>query len=327
MFVTGNQLSIYNRPILPLAAKTLKRVGSRFRAWLASRLTLAVHSAPNDTASLRPVNTPRREKGEPSPSHRSGPEKETTPHSIPPKYLIDESSVDGARMIVGCDASDSSDILHLVTPLGDGRIGLVVLHNCAESVKDEVSDMLSGILQEASAPQEAVVILLQSLDQRYSSVNSFIGIWESNSRTLTYVAAGFEQLSVLNAGWPHQPDMAIERQNGSGMQKVAFGVHRLSKNERWLLYTSQLVDVANPHIEPFNTVGIIQYAHNDRRMPGNMWVRYLLELGARAHGGKLPAGSVIVSLICDPINATAEAAQRASQVGEPLDSTVDSSGQ
>ena len=60
----------------------------------------------------------------------------------------------------------------------------------------------------------------------------------------------------------------------------------------------QLIDVRDPHRQAFNEVGLVQYAHDAVGMEPTAWVRYLLQQALAAHGGDLPAGAILVSLMC-----------------------------
>jgi len=142
--------------------------------------------------------------------------------------------------------------------------------------------------------------LLRRLDDTLSPACAFVGIWQWPQRQLTYFATALEPPAVFNVGWPHLSEPPIDRESPRGPQKITFGQHRLSPGERWLLYTRPLIDVADPKAEPFNVVGIVQYAHDDRAMPQPVWMNYLPQLALRAHNDRLPTGAMLISLIHNP---------------------------
>ena len=221
--------------------------------------------------------------------------------AILPSKVIQEARAYGLEMAVGTSGAGAFQISVIALPLSNDSVGLVVLHSVAPPPQGELRHVLKRTWRQSTTAQQTGARFLRAIDEHYDPACAFVGIWKAQVRELTYFAAGFEAPSVFNVGWPHRSELAIERKTEHGLQKVTFGVHHLSERERWLLYTKPLVDVSDPGKEPFNLVGIIQYAHDDRCMANELWVDYLLGLGLRAHGGELPTGSVPISLACSQV--------------------------
>ncbi len=210
--------------------------------------------------------------------------------------VIKEAGACGLKMFVGTSGADALHISHVAIPLGDDVAGFVVLYSVCSPSEKELRHLLKRTWRRSTTTQQAGSRLLLRLDRDYDPVCAFVGTWKEQIRELTYFATGFESLSAFNVGWPHRAELAIERTTEHGLQKMTFGVHRFSERERWLLYTKTLVDVSDPVKQPFNSVGIIQYACDTQGMRNDLWVEYLLELGLKAHNGFLPAGSILVSI-------------------------------
>ena len=225
-------------------------------------------------------------------------------HPILRNPVVGEVSLPGLQMAVGSSGADAFHVSYFALPLDNGATGLIALHADDHPSRNDLKLALSQTYARSSGVQEAAVRFLHALDREYDVKCAFVGIWEARVRRLTFFAAGFAPPSVFNADWPHRAEFAVEREMKSRVQRIAFGVHRLEQNERWLLYTAPLVDVADPYRDPFNSVGIIQYAHDDRWMRNDLWVNYLLKLGVKAHKGSLPTGSIVVSIAGKATEAT-----------------------
>ncbi len=213
-----------------------------------------------------------------------------------PGLILREEHLPGLQVAVGFGKDDTSRTGCFSLSLAEDVTGIVVLYPFDESAGENVRREFSQAFGESSDPREAATNFLRTLDREIGSEYVFIGIWQARSQVLTYFTTGFEPPSVINATWPHRSDDAISRETLNGKQNIAFGMHPLGRRERWLVFTKPLVDVPDPRNEPFNSVGIIQYARHDCMMPNDRWVNYLLALGTKAHGGKLPSGSILISL-------------------------------
>lgn len=218
-----------------------------------------------------------------------------------PLTVIQEVQDYGLELNVGTSGAGAFQLSVAVLRLGDDVAGFIVMHTDSPPSRSELVNVFELAWRESTTAQQAGARLLLDLDRYYDPACAFVGIWKAQIRELAYFATGFEPPSVFNVGWPHRSEVAIDRKTDHGLQKITFGVHRLSEHERWLLYTKPVVDVSDPAKEPFNSVGIIQYAYDDRYMANELWVDYLLDLGLRAHGGELPTGSVLISLACSQV--------------------------
>ena len=211
--------------------------------------------------------------------------------------VIQEARAYGLEMLVGTSGSDAFQISHVAIPLGNNVAGFVVLHSVCPTSQKKLIHLLKRSWRQSTSAQQACSRMLLRLDRDYDPTCAFVGIWKEHIQELTYFATGFESIGAFNIGWPHRAGLAIERTTEHGLQRMTFGVHRLSECERWLLYTKPLVDVSDPAKQSFNSVGIIQYTYDTEGMRNDLWVEYLLELGLKVHNGFLPAGSILVSLV------------------------------
>ena len=218
--------------------------------------------------------------------------------AILPSTAIQEVQAYGLELAVGTSGTGAFQIAEVALPLGNNVAGFVVLRSLYPPSEKDLRHLLKQTWRQSITAQQAGSRFLRAIDEQHDPACAFIGIWKAQVRELTYFAAGFEAPSVFNVGWPHRSNLTIDRTTEHGLQRMTFGIHHLSERERWLLYTKPLVSVSDPDKEPFNSVGIIQYAYDDRGMANELWVNYLLGLGLRAHGGELPTGSVLISLAC-----------------------------
>lgn len=230
------------------------------------------------------------------PRHRIGRGK-ATEGPIPAATIIQELDLYGLLVEVGASGVEAFRLEAFAERLSDETAGFVVLDSAGPAAAvGDLRTALHRTFAEMSTEQGAAARLLHSMIRRYEPVAAFVGLWGRQERTLTYFAAGFERPVIIGADWPHPPEMTITRQSARGSMKMAFGRNRLADDQRWLLYTKALVDTPNPHEHPFNSVGLVQYAHDDRAMRDDLWVDYLLELAREAHGGSLPNGALLISL-------------------------------
>ncbi len=217
---------------------------------------------------------------------------------IPARTIVQEVNLRGVRVVVGSDGAEAFRVSLYAVPLTDDTAGFIVLVSEDAPGADAVKRKLEELLADSSSQQEAETRFLRALDDQCDVEYALVGLWQESRRVLVYFALGFESPVVMNIGWPHRSEVAIDRRTDRGLQKVSFGIHRLSSGERWLFYTPPLVAVPDPQREPFNSVGLVQYAHNGWAMSDDLWVDHLLELGLKAHDGALPKGSLLISLAC-----------------------------
>ena len=229
---------------------------------------------------------------------------------IPAATIIQELDLYELLVEVGASGVEAFRLEAFAEQLSDETAGFVVLDSAGPSAAvGDLRTALHRTFADMSTEQGAAARLLHSMIRRYDPIAAFVGLWRRQQRSLTYFAAGFEQPVIIGADWPHPPEMTVTCQTARGPMKMAFGRSRLAADQRWLLYTKALVDTPDPHSHPFNSVGLIQYAHDDRAMRDDLWVDYLLELSREAHGGSLPNGALLISL--DPRAAAAGRAEGA----------------
>ncbi len=177
-----------------------------------------------------------------------------------------------------------------------------------------VHAMMQAAYEQDDTLQGTAAEILRRWQEAYASADVLLGCWQASTSTLAYFSVGFETPSIINRGWPHRSQSPIETP-GPVRQAMTFGVHQLSDDERWLLFTRPLVNVPDPQRQPFNEVGLVQYAYDAVAMEPSAWVRYLLQQALSAHRGALPAGALLVSLMCFSAPAAAKRPFRQEPLG------------
>ncbi|MCE5327781.1 MAG: hypothetical protein LLG01_15350 [Planctomycetaceae bacterium] len=206
--------------------------------------------------------------------------------------VVRQMDLSGLRIVLAASCAQADRTLMLRHEAGPDRGAFVVSPHAADAAA--VHALLRRSHEGDHALQETAAEILQRWQEAYDSANVLVGCWQASTRTLAYFSVGFETPSIINRGWPHRSQAPIQT---DARQAMTFGVHHLTGNERWLLFTRPLVDVADPQHQPFNEVGLVQYAHDAVAMEPTVWVRYLLQQALVAHHGTLPAGAVLVSLM------------------------------
>ncbi len=217
---------------------------------------------------------------------------------LPARSIIQEADLYGMRIVVGSSGKEAFRVSFCAVPLSRDIAGFIVLDSNNAPAMSNLKCTLAELCSESASLQEAEMNFLRILDDQCDLECAFVGLWDKSRHVLAYFGLGFESPMIVNIGWPHRAEVAIDRETKRGSQKISFGVHPLSQGERWLFHTPSLDAVRDPHRQPFNSVGLIQYAHDSRAMPNDLWVDYLLELGLDAHNGSLPGGSLLISLAC-----------------------------
>ncbi len=293
--------------VLALAGYVLSRGILPFWLWLAFPVIGGIRNLVLflQRRKSKGGDPPGRSTGQTPPrTHRIAGNDSVSDHTVPARMVLHEFDLRGLQAIIGFAAREERQVHLAISALGDGVAGIAVLHSVSRPSPADLKREFRREFQNSSSAQDAAARFLQTLDRQYGAESVFVGIWETGPRFLSYFAAGFEPPSVINVGWPHCSDAAIDRDTDNGPQRISFGIHNLSPGDRWLLYAKPLVDVPNAQREPFNSTGIVQYAYDTCGMPGGPWVKYLLGLGIRAHGGSLPTGSILMSLTCGQAEAT-----------------------
>ncbi len=219
--------------------------------------------------------------------------------AVPPRSIIQGVDLYGMRIVVGSSGKEAFRVSLGSVPLSRDIAGFILLDSNNAPAISNLERTLAELLSESASLQEAAVNFLRILDDQCDLECAFVGLWDTSQHVLAYFALGFEAPTVVNVGWPHRVEVAIDRRTDRGLQKTSFGVHPLSQGECWLFHTPPLVAVRDPHRQPFNSVGLIQYAHDSYAMPNDLWLDYLLELGFHAHNESLPPGSLLVSIACE----------------------------
>ncbi len=218
---------------------------------------------------------------------------------VPARSIIQEANLYGMKAIVGSSGEEVFRVSFGAVPLGRDIAGFIVLDSNDAPAINNLKSTLAELFSESASLQEAETNFLRVLDAQCDIEYAFVGLWDKSRHVLAYFALGFEAPTVINVGWPHRAEVAIDRKTKRGPKRISFGVHPLSRGERWLFYTPPLVAVPDPHRQPFNSVGLVQYAYDSCMMPNDLWMDYLLELGFHAHNEALPPGSLLVSLACE----------------------------
>lgn len=218
---------------------------------------------------------------------------------VPSAPKVDEIHLPGFRLAFGYSSAERSRTSMRVLILSDETLGLAVFSPSEPVANSNVKSALADTFSTSLAPLQACARFLRALESRCDLNYLFLGIWQDRQQFLAYGTVGLEPAVAVNPGWPHQLQDTITISKYREHRQIICGAHFLSAGERWLLHTKVLVDVPDPTTQPFNSVGLIQYAYDDRAMRDALWVKYLLGRGALAHNGVLPEGSAIVSLECE----------------------------
>ncbi|MCE5280227.1 MAG: hypothetical protein ABFD92_12625 [Planctomycetaceae bacterium] len=208
--------------------------------------------------------------------------------------MVRQMDLPGLRIVLAAASGQADTAMMLRHQSGDDRCAFVLSPHSADATA--VHGMLRAAHEGEPELQATAVEILRLWQEAYAGAEVLVGCWEASTRKLAYFSVGFETPSIINHGWPHRTQTPIDA-DGAIRQAMTFGVHQLSGAERWLLFTRPLVDVGDPHRQPFNEVGLVQYAHDAVAMEPTAWVRYLLQQALEAHHGDLPAGAMLVSLM------------------------------
>lgn len=212
--------------------------------------------------------------------------------------VVHEFDFDGLQLVTGNSERTDRRILVTSTRLNRETIGFAVL-NTATGVGDaDIREMMHLAFARSATPHRAAARLLHRLAGLGDLPSALVGMWYPLPRLLAYVSVGLEE-AVIFRGTPGRPmDRPAWLHRPSPVQAFR-GLHRLDRDERWVFYTPDLVEVPDPMNRPYSRVAIAQYGSSERGMRPRPWVEYLLNKAAAAQVDGLPEKSMMLALVCN----------------------------
>ncbi len=221
------------------------------------------------------------------------------PEPIPARSLVWEVRHRGLRMAVGCSGAEAFRVLLTAGRVSEDTAGFILLDSPDRPAASYLARALVRSFAEATCPQHAAARFLHFMDAQCRVDHALVGLWEESSGTLSFFAPGFETPAVIQGSVSHRLDGAMERKTDNGPQKLSFGAHHLSPGERWLFHTAPVVERQSVWARGYSSIRLLRHACKSRTMPNEEWMDHLLERSLKAHKDSLPAGALLVSVVCE----------------------------